>query len=86
MNFLTLIPVIFEIVRLIEKLLPESKGKEKFDAAFNVVEQVYGVVTDNKDAITKTINTTVALLNATGEFTKKSAELPEETAFSAKGE
>lgn len=82
MNIFVLIPTIIQIVKLIESLMPESKGKEKFDAAMGAAEQVLGAVTvsQNQGTIGMAINGTVAALNAAQVFTK--TELP---AFNTNG-
>jgi hypothetical protein len=70
MNILTAIPVVFEVVRSIEQLLPEGKGKEKFDAAFAMFQQLYNDISVAVPVVTALINTAVALLNLKGEFKK----------------
>lgn len=82
MNIFVLIPTIIQIVKLIEGLMPESKGKEKFDAAMSATEQVLGAVTvsQNQGAVAMAINGTVAALNAARVFTAK-----ESPAFSGNG-
>jgi hypothetical protein len=68
MNYLTLIPAIFQIVKMIEELMPESKGKEKFDAAVATVASTYGTIAP---AVPTLINNAVTLLNLAGTFKKQ---------------
>ena len=70
-NILTLIPVIFNVVKMIEQLMPASAGKEKFDAAIATLTQIYGDISGNMPAITSVVNGAVSLLNLAGIFTKK---------------
>ena len=73
MNFLALIPVIFQVVQAVENLFPNSPGKEKFDTALKIIEQIYADVEANLPTVTGIINSAVSLLNMTGVFTKKGA-------------
>lgn len=85
MNIFALIPVIFEVVKLVEKLLPDSEGKEKFEAAVSVVEQVYGDISEHKDVVATAINGSVAALNAANVFVKKDADALVKTALDSSG-
>lgn len=71
MNYLALIPVVFQVVRAIEQLMPNSQGKEKFEAALKMIEQLYNEITVATPVVTPIINTAVALLNLKGEFKKQ---------------
>jgi len=71
MNYVLLIQTIINAVKSIEELMPESKGKEKLDAAVALVEGVFGSLAGNYAAISKVIATVVSALNAIGIFKKK---------------
>jgi hypothetical protein len=71
LTILALIPTVFQIIKLIESLMPASTGKEKFDAAVASLEQVYGNLSSMMPVLTPMITGFVAMLNAAGVFHKK---------------
>lgn len=71
LELLKMIPVLFEIVRTIEKALPEGgKGKEKLQLVREMFENVFGDVQEMWPKIEKIIATIVNFLNLTGVFKK----------------
>lgn len=69
MNYLILIPTIIEIVKTVEKLMPEGgKGKEKLAAVRAMVEGVYGDVSAAWPQIETVISLFVRLANVAGVF------------------
>lgn len=71
MNYLTLIPTVIEIVKTVEKLMPEGgKGKEKIAAVRAMLEGVYGDISDKWPQIETVINLFVRLANLSGLFKK----------------
>lgn len=69
MNYLILIPTLIEIVKTVEKLMPEGgRGKEKLAAVRAMVEGVYGDVSAAWPNIEGVITLFVRLANVTGVF------------------
>lgn len=66
-----IISLIFGIVQLVEKTMPDSKGKEKFDAATSAVAQVAGDLASQGINTGTIINGAVDLLNAAKVFNKQ---------------
>jgi len=62
-----LVPVIVELIKEIEKIIPEGgKGQEKLEFAHKLLEAGYEEVTTLWPVIEKVIAATVTLLNSTG--------------------
>ena len=72
MNYLLLLKTLVAAVKEIESLMPQSAGKDKFDAAIALVEGVVGDVQALLPQLTPIVSLVVAGLNAAGIF-KKSA-------------
>lgn len=71
MDYVRLVPTIINSVKAIEALMPQSSGKDKLDAAIKMIEEVYGVVSENLPQIIAFITTLVSLFNSIGIFKKK---------------
>lgn len=71
MNYFQLIPVVVEVIKAVEKLMPEGgKSTEKLAAARALLEAVYGELADNWPKIEALIEFLVGLFNKTGVFKK----------------
>jgi hypothetical protein len=71
MNVIAAIPTIIEIVKVVEKLLPEnSRGAEKLAAVRAMVEQAFGDVTAVWPQIESVVSLFVKLANLSGLFKK----------------
>ena len=73
MNYLLTIKTLISAIKAIESLMPDSKGKEKFDAALSLVESIVGDVTPMIPALQAIATLVVSGLRATGVFAKKAA-------------
>jgi hypothetical protein len=73
MNYLQMIPVIFDIIKAIEAAMPNSPGKEKFDAAFAALTQIFGDLAAQAPQRAALITVFVNGLTVAGIFKKKSA-------------
>jgi hypothetical protein len=71
MNYLLLIKTFIAAVKSVEALMPESKGKEKFDAAIAMVEDVIGNVQPLIPALLLVATTVVNGLRSVGVFKAK---------------
>lgn len=72
MNYLVLIPLVFDVVKTVEKLITESgKSAEKLEAARLMLEGLYESVAENWPKIKVLIEVMVGLLHKTGVFKKK---------------
>ena len=71
MNYLQLIPMLIEIIKAIELAMPQSPGKDKFEAVILAVEGVVGSVQTALPQITPVINALVKSFAIVGLFTKK---------------
>lgn len=71
MNVFAIIKIVVGAVQAVEQLLPQSKGKEKLDAAIAVVTEVVGDVVPILPALEKLIETIVKGFNALGIFKKQ---------------
>jgi uncharacterized protein YybS (DUF2232 family) len=72
MNYLLLIQTMISSIHAVEQLMPESTGKQKFDAAVTMVEAVVGDVQPMIPALMTVATTIVNGLRATGVFKAKS--------------
>lgn len=71
MNVVAAIPLIIEIVKAVEKLLPEKgRGAEKLAAVRQMVEAAYGDVTAVWPQIEAVVSLFVRLANLAGTFRK----------------
>lgn len=73
MNYLLLIQTLISSIKTVEQLMPDSTGKEKFDAAIAIVEGVIGTVTPLIPALLALATTVVNGLRAAGVFKVKAA-------------
>lgn len=70
-ELLKLVPILFDIIKAVEAALPESgKGKEKLQLVREVLQGLFGDLTDMWPKIEKVITTIVTFLNAMGVFRK----------------
>ena len=68
---LTYLPMIIELIKIVEKMIPESgSGKEKLAYVRNIIELTEPALIDSWDVVEKIINTSVSLFNALGIFKK----------------
>jgi predicted butyrate kinase (DUF1464 family) len=70
-NYVLLIKTFIAAVKSIETLMPDSKGKEKFDAAIALVEGVIGDVQPMLPALEAVATMVVNGLRASGVFKAK---------------
>lgn len=76
MNFaayLLMIRTFLSAVKTVEALMPNSKGKEKFDAAIVILESVIGKVESYAPALKVLATLAVTTFRATKEFQPKPA-------------
>lgn len=73
MNYILLIKTFIAAVKTVEALMPDSKGKEKFDAAIAIVEEVVGSVQTALPALVLLATNVVSGLRESGAFKKKAA-------------
>lgn len=73
MNYLILIKTMLAAIKTVESLMPDSKGKEKFDAAIAIVSEVVGAVDAQLPALETLATTVVNGLRAVGAFKAKAA-------------
>ena len=71
MNYLLLIQTLIAAVKSVEKLMPESAGKDKFDAAIVLVEAIIGDVQPLVPVLMDAATLLVKGFRATGAFEKK---------------
>ena len=73
MNYLLMLRTLISAIKTVEALMPDSPGKEKFDAVLVVVQELVGPV----ESVTPQLQAIATLLvngwRATGVFTKKAA-------------
>jgi hypothetical protein len=74
-NYILLIQTFIQAMKDVEALMPESKGKEKFEAAIEMVENIFGKVTGMIPALLGVATTVVNALRAIGVFKKKAATI-----------
>lgn len=71
MNILQIISVVIELIKLAEKVMPESgKGSEKVKFVRQIIESIFGDVSDNWDTIQSAIDLFVSIYNKLGIFKK----------------
>jgi hypothetical protein len=68
MNYLLLIQTMISSIHAVEQLMPESTGKQKFDAAVTLVEAVVGDVQPMIPALMTVATTVVNGLRSAGVF------------------
>ena len=73
MNLLNLLKAVFELVKLVEAALPDSPGREKFDAVMELINDKAGEAVAKIPVVATFISGAVSVLNAFGIFKKKSA-------------
>lgn len=71
MKTIELIKAFLAAIRVVEQLMPQSPGKEKFDAAVAIVEDALGSVQDKIPALQSLATLAVNALRATGVFKAK---------------
>lgn len=71
MNYLLIINTLIASIKAVEQLMPDSKGKEKFDAVIVMIESVVGSVSPLLPALEMIATTLVHGFRASGLFTKK---------------
>jgi len=71
MNYLILIRTLIVAIKTVESLMPDSPGKEKFDAAIAIVEGVVGSVTDKLPVLQSLATDVVNALRLAGVFKAK---------------
>ena len=73
MNYKLLIATLIAAIKSVEALMPDSPGKEKFDAAIAMVEGVVGELTELLPALQLVATTVVSGLRAAGVFAPRKA-------------
>lgn len=73
MNYKLLIATLIAAIKSVEALMPDSPGKEKFDAAIAMVEGVVGELTELLPALQLVATTVVSGLRAAGVFAVRKA-------------
>ena len=68
MNYILVIKTLTASIKAVESLMPESSGKDKFDAAIAMVEAVTGSVQGALTALHAVATIIVTGLRATGVF------------------
>ena len=71
MNYILVINTLIAAVRAVEQLMPDSTGKEKFEAAVTMVEGVVGTITPMIPALSAVATALVTGFRAAGVFAKK---------------
>jgi hypothetical protein len=71
MNYILLVKTFISAVKSVETLMPDSKGKEKFDAAIALVEGIIGDVQPMLPALEGVATLVVNGLRASGVFKAK---------------
>lgn len=71
MNYIIAIKTLIEAIKQVEALMPDSQGKEKFDAAVTIVEAVVGSVEPMLPALMGIATIVVNGLRASGQFKAK---------------
>lgn len=71
MQYLQIVLLVIELVKIVEKLLPErNKGTEKLALVRSMVEEAVGDIQEIWPLIEKVIEVFVKLSNASGKFVK----------------
>ena len=73
MNYLILIQTMIAAIHTVEALMPDSPGKDKFNAALAIVEGIIGDVKAQQPALEKLATTVVNALRLLGVFKVKTA-------------
>lgn len=73
MNYLLAIQTLVASIKAVEQLMPDSPGKDKFDAAVALVESVVGSVQPLLPALQAIATLIVNGLHATGVFAPRKA-------------
>ena len=73
MNYVLLIKTALAAIKTVESLMPDSSGKDKFDAMVAIVEEVLGDVSTLLPGLQKLATTAVTALRAAGVFKPKAA-------------
>lgn len=73
MNYFLMIKTFIAAVKTIETLMPDSAGKDKFDAVMLIVEEVIGSVSSFAPQLQALATLLVTGLRATGAFSTKPA-------------
>jgi hypothetical protein len=68
MNYVTLLSTLISAIHAVEALMPNSPGKEKFDAAITIVQGVVGDVAPIVPQLMTIATTVVNGLRAVGKF------------------
>jgi hypothetical protein len=71
MNYILLVRTFLEACKAMEQLMPESKGKEKFDAAITMIEQIFGSVETMLPALSMLATLAVSTYRTLGVFRAK---------------
>ena len=69
MPYLTILKTLLAAIKTVEALMPDSPGKDKFDACLTIVSAVAGDVSGILPQITTIVGDVVAGLHAVGLFT-----------------
>lgn len=71
MNLLQVISIVIELIKLAEKIMPEQgKGAEKVKFIRQVLESIFGDVSENWETIKGAIDLFVSIYNKVGIFKK----------------
>jgi len=73
MNYILLVKTFISAIKSVETLMPDSPGKEKFDAAIALVEGVIGDVAPMLPALESIATMVVNGLRSSGVFKAKQA-------------
>lgn len=73
MQYLILIKTFIAAIKTVEQLMPDSKGKEKFDAALAIVSEIVSVADAQIPALQAVATLVVNGLRAAGVFKAKAA-------------
>jgi hypothetical protein len=73
--YLTILKTLLATIKTVEALMPDSPGKDKFDACISIVSAVAGDVTGILPQLTTIVGDVVDGLHAVGLFTH-SADAP----------
>ena len=73
MNYILVLQTLVASIKAVEQLMPDSPGKDKFDAAITLVESVAGSVQSVLPALHAIATLVVNALRVAGVFAKKAA-------------
>lgn len=71
MNYITLIKVVFVVIKEVEELLPAGTSKDKLELAIAFIDEAFTGASATVPRLIQIISTAVAALNASGIFKKK---------------